>query len=86
MFCNDNLTRLQSLQSTSDETEYTADQLRLVNIKGNHIYERSTCRILYTTYDNRRASDTMNPIPTLISWWKVTPKIPLSHTGWVVLS
>jgi hypothetical protein len=61
MLCSHVLTRLQGLQSTGDEIEYTADQLRLVSIKSNRIYEHSTCRILYTTYDNRRASDTINP-------------------------
>jgi hypothetical protein len=32
-----------------------------VDIKNNRFYEHSTCRILYTTYDQRRASDTVNP-------------------------
>jgi hypothetical protein len=44
--------RVEGLQSKSDETEYTADQLWGVSIKSHCIYEHSTRRILYTTYDH----------------------------------
>jgi hypothetical protein len=41
--------------------EFTHEDRNSISIYGNKIYQVGTCQINYTTYDNRRDYDTINP-------------------------
>ncbi|KZP03324.1 hypothetical protein FIBSPDRAFT_1055351 [Athelia psychrophila] len=55
------LSRLLQRPYTGDEDEFTADQLRQVCFKNNRLYRHKVIRVNYTTYDVRRAQDSLNP-------------------------
>ncbi|RXW15278.1 hypothetical protein EST38_g10576 [Candolleomyces aberdarensis] len=44
-----------------EHSDFTDDDRNTVQIYGNTIYEVGTCQINFTTYDNRRDYDTINP-------------------------
>ena len=44
-----------------DELEFTSAQHRTVIIDNNLIYRHKVLRVNYTTYDMRRAQDSLNP-------------------------
>lgn len=46
---------------TGDEDQFTEDEMRTVSIIGNRIYQHKVLRINYTTYNVRRAQDSLNP-------------------------
>ncbi|KAI0046222.1 hypothetical protein FA95DRAFT_1607083 [Auriscalpium vulgare] len=55
------LARRLGLKYDGDEQEFTDEDLESITLVGNNIYEHSTVRVNYTTYDILRAQDTINP-------------------------
>lgn len=52
---------LLDTQYEGDETEFTPAQRNSVHIINNRIYRHKVLRVNYTTYDLRRAQDSLNP-------------------------
>lgn len=55
------LSRLLGGEYDGDEMLFTAHQRNMVTFVQNRIYRHKVLRINYTTYDLRRAQDTLNP-------------------------
>ncbi|THH09784.1 hypothetical protein EW146_g8583 [Bondarzewia mesenterica] len=55
------LARFLGLAYDGDEYEFTDEQRGLLQIDQNRLYEHSVLRVNYTTYDVRRAQDSINP-------------------------
>lgn len=55
------LTHLLDLEYDGDEHEFTDEERAKVVIINNHMYRHHVVRVNYTTYDNRREQDTINP-------------------------
>lgn len=55
------LSRLLDCPYTGDEEKFTAEQLRQVCFKNNRLYRHKVICVNYTTYDVRRAQDSLNP-------------------------
>ena len=55
------LGRLLGQEFTGDETEFTPAQQNSVTFLNNRLYRHKVLRINYTTYDLRRAQDSLNP-------------------------
>jgi hypothetical protein len=54
------LCRLDSDKFRSNETSITANDRNRVNFVNNHIFKHKVMRVNYTTYDLRRAQDSLN--------------------------
>jgi len=57
--CNHLLARLRNLDSNDDEIVFTHKDRFSLDIEDEKIYEQKTCRFNFTTYDMRRAQDTI---------------------------
>ncbi|KZT12252.1 uncharacterized protein LAESUDRAFT_641648 [Laetiporus sulphureus 93-53] len=55
------LARLRMMAYDGDETEFSPEDLDTMRIVDNRIYFHKVVRINYTTYDMRRAQDSINP-------------------------
>jgi hypothetical protein len=55
------LARMLGEEYTGDERNFSTADLLKITFVGDSIYEHRTARFNYTTYDQRRASDTVNP-------------------------
>jgi len=55
------LGRLSGLDYDGDETQFTAAQRNSIAIINNRVYRHKVLRVNYTTYDLRRAQDSLNP-------------------------
>ena len=55
------LARLLNLEYDGDEHEFTDEERANVIIVNDRMYRHHVARVNYTTYDNRRAQDTINP-------------------------
>ncbi|GJJ11230.1 hypothetical protein Clacol_005462 [Clathrus columnatus] len=55
------LARLLDLEYDGDEMHFTSKDRNEVFIKNDTIFQHSTCRINFTTYDLRRSQDIINP-------------------------
>lgn len=55
------LSRLLGLEYVGDEHDFTDNDRRRVQILNNKMYRHKVLRINYTTYDIRRAQDSLNP-------------------------
>ena len=55
------LARLLGFAYDGDEQNFTDEQREAVQISQNHIYEHGVLRVNYTSYDVRRAQDSINP-------------------------
>ena len=55
------LSRLLELKYDGDELDFTPSERRSVIIDNNIIYRHKVLRVNYTTYDMRRAQDSLNP-------------------------
>jgi hypothetical protein len=55
------LARLLGMDEAGVEHEFTDEERMTLTIDNNRLYQHQVLRINYTTYDNRRAQDTINP-------------------------
>jgi hypothetical protein len=55
------LARLLGIDHAGVEHEFTEEERMTLTIDNNRLYRHQVLRINYTTYDNRRAQDTINP-------------------------
>jgi hypothetical protein len=55
------LGRLTDRPYTGDEDQFSKDEMRTVTFIANRIYQHKVLHVNYTTYDVRRAQDSLNP-------------------------
>lgn len=55
------LSRLTGREYDGGESDFSLDERRSVRIENNKLYKHKVLRIHYTTYDMRRATDSVNP-------------------------
>ena len=55
------LARLLGMDHAGVEHEFTDEERLMITIDNNRFYRHQELRVNYTTYDNRRAQDTINP-------------------------
>jgi hypothetical protein len=56
------LARLLGMDQAGVEYEFTDEERMTLTIDNNRLYRHQVLRINYTSYDNRRAQDTVNPL------------------------